>query len=111
MDYVERYQATLNFGSSLVAIDCPAQQATFSSADAAGHASETVVPFDMIHVCPPQVPLDVIKHSALANKDGWIDVDHHTLRHKQFHDVFGLGDSCATPNAKTAAAAVNRHRW
>lgn len=105
MEYVDRYNATLNFGSTLIAIDGPAHQATFAHKNGEGEVVESVEHFDMIHVCPPQGPVDVIKHSPLANQEGWIDVDQHTLRHQRFNDVFALGDSTSTPNAKTAAAA------
>ena len=32
-------------------------------------------------------------------------VDHQTLRHTRFENVFSLGDVCSAPNSKTAAAA------
>ena len=41
----------------------------------------------------------------LADAAGWLDVDQATLRHKRFPGIFGLGDACNAPNAKTAAAA------
>jgi sulfide:quinone oxidoreductase len=40
----------------------------------------------------------------LANADGWLEADHETLRHPRFGNIFSLGDVCAAPNAKTAAA-------
>ncbi len=61
--------------------------------------------FDFLHVCPPQTAPDFIRHSPLAAESGWIEVDDATLRHKRFENIFGLGDGCSTPNAKTAAAA------
>ena len=42
---------------------------------------------------------------SLADAAGWIDVDPATLRHKQFPDIYALGDATNTTNAKTAAAA------
>ena len=36
---------------------------------------------------------------------GWLDVTQDTLQHTRFANVFGLGDACSAPNAKTAAAA------
>ena len=59
----------------------------------------------MIHVCPPQKAPDFIRVSPLADSAGWVDVDQQTLRHKQYPNVYGLGDVTSTPNAKTAAAA------
>src|SRR5258708_23703483 len=61
--------------------------------------------FDMLHVCPPQTAPDFVRSSPLAGDAGWIDVDHRTLQHTRFENVFSLGDVCSAPNAKTAAAA------
>ncbi|MBA5770893.1 NAD(FAD)-dependent dehydrogenase, partial [Escherichia coli] len=61
--------------------------------------------FDMIHVVPPQKAPDFVRSSPLADAAGWIDVDPSTLRHKQYPDVYALGDATNTTNAKTAAAA------
>jgi sulfide:quinone oxidoreductase len=72
--------------------------------DAEGNKSKRVEDFDMLHVTPPQSAPDFIKKSPLANESGWIDVNHFTLQHNQFDNIFGLGDAAATPNAKTAAA-------
>ena len=60
----------------------------------------------MLHVVPPQVAPDFIRQSPLAAPEsGFVEVDEFTLRHKRFPNVFGLGDGCSAPNAKTAAAA------
>ena len=105
MEYVERYDATLNFFHNLVAIDGPAKKAWFkiSKPDSEPETVETT--FDMIHVCPPQTAPDFIRVSPLADQAGWIDVDQVTLRHKSFENVWSLGDVMNAPNAKTAAAA------
>ncbi|QZD96026.1 NAD(P)/FAD-dependent oxidoreductase [Qipengyuania gelatinilytica] len=99
MEYVGRYGISLDLNERLTAVDGSAKTANFETAD----GSKTV-DFDMLHVCPPQTAPDFIKSSPLAGEGGWIDVDQHTLRHKQFDNVFGLGDCTNTPNAKTAAA-------
>lgn len=100
MEYVERYAINLELESNLVAIDGPAKVATFK-----GKNGEEQVEYDMIHVVPPQVGPDFIRSSPLAGESGFVDVDHFTLRHTRYGNVFGLGDGCSAPNAKTAAAA------
>jgi len=60
--------------------------------------------FDMLHVCPPQTAPDFVRQSPLANTAGWIDVAPDTLRHATYENIFGLGDACSSPNAKTMAA-------
>jgi sulfide:quinone oxidoreductase len=105
MEYVKRYNAKLAYTSNLVAIDGPSRTATFETKDANGVATRVDKRFDMIHVVPPQVPPDFIRDSELADKAGWCEVDHATLQHPRFPNVFSLGDVCSAPNAKTGAAA------
>ncbi len=62
------------------------------------------VPFDMLHLAPPQVAPDFIRNSDLVNAAGWMDVDIHTLQSKKYPNVFGIGDVAALPTAKTGAA-------
>jgi sulfide:quinone oxidoreductase len=104
MRYIERYGIDLRLESKLVAIDGNAKEATFHVKDGDG-SREVMRRFDMIHVCPPQIAPDFLKSSGLTNAAGWIEVDHATLRNPRFGNVFGLGDACSAPNAKTAAAA------
>jgi sulfide:quinone oxidoreductase len=105
MEYVNKYKAKLNFHHNLVAIDGPGKRAYFAKA-APNQPNETVeVPFDMIHVTPPQCAPDFIRVSPLADAAGWVDVDQGSLRHKTYANVWSLGDVCSAPNAKTAAAA------
>jgi sulfide:quinone oxidoreductase len=105
LDYVKRYKIDAHFGSLLVAVDGAAKKATFREKDADGVEQEVVRDFDMLHVCPPQKPIDAVRNSPLADAAGWVDVDQETLRHKKYGNVFGLGDAASTPNSKTAAAA------
>ena len=62
------------------------------------------VPYDMLHVSPPQSPPDDISSSPLANAAGWVEVDQNSMQHVRHANVFALGDVTATPNSKTAAA-------
>ncbi len=104
MKYVESYQAKLNFNHNLVAVDGPAQKAWFETKAEDGSTSRVETTFDMIHVCPPQVAPDFVRGSPVANDAGWVEVDKDTLQHPRYANVFGLGDVCSAPNAKTAAA-------
>ena len=62
------------------------------------------IPFEMLHLAPPQAAPKFIRDSELVNEGGWLDVDHATLQHNRFGNVFGLGDVAALPTAKTGAA-------
>jgi sulfide:quinone oxidoreductase len=105
MEYIEKYDATLNFFYNLVSVDGPARKATFKVAKPDTTPTEVTVEFDMMHVCPPQTAPDFIRVSPLADAAGWVDVDQATLRHKEFDNIWSLGDVMNAPNAKTAAAA------
>jgi sulfide:quinone oxidoreductase len=99
-DYVEKYGIALQLGNNLVSVDGPSQKATFKTEE-----GEVMRDFDMLHVVPPQVAPQFLADSPLAAESGFTDVDHHTLQHVQYPNVFGLGDAGGMPNAKTAAAA------
>ncbi|WP_394178451.1 TIGR01244 family sulfur transferase [Yoonia maritima] len=105
MEYVEKYDATLNFFHNLVAVDGPAKKAWFNVAKPDTPAERVEMDFDMMHVVPPQTAPDFIRVSPLADAAGWVDVDQATLRHKTYDNIWSLGDVMNAPNAKTAAAA------
>jgi len=98
------YGITTRFGHNLIAIDGENKTATFATTDADGNTQQVDLPFDMIHVTPPQSAPDFIKQSPLANDGGWVDINDKTLQHNKYANIFGLGDAGSTPNAKTAAA-------
>jgi len=62
------------------------------------------MPFDMLHLAPPQTAPKFIKESNLVTKEGWLDVNINSLQHNQYPNIFGLGDVAALPTAKTGAA-------
>ncbi len=104
MEAVNRYGIDLNFQHNLIAIDGAAKRATFAVTDDTGGVTQVTRDFDMIHVTPPQTAPDFVRESPLADEAGWVAVDPSTLRHVRYQNVFGLGDACSAPNAKTAAA-------
>jgi sulfide:quinone oxidoreductase len=67
--------------------------------------TELVLPYDLLHVVPPQSAPDVVKTSALANK-------RRLGRRRQVHaparprypNVFALGDNSSLPTSRTGAA-------
>ncbi|MBM4112481.1 MAG: NAD(P)/FAD-dependent oxidoreductase, partial [Phycisphaerae bacterium] len=85
----------------LVEVRLDSREAVFEDLEA---KKEIVQRFDLLHVTPPQGPLDVAKQSGLGNAAGWIDVDKETCRHVKFANVFSLGDASSLPTSKTAAA-------
>ena len=62
------------------------------------------MPFDMLHIAPPQAAPKFIRESSLVNEAGWLAVHPNTLQHEKYANIFGLGDVAGLPTAKTGAA-------
>jgi sulfide:quinone oxidoreductase len=109
---VERYQATLDkviarkeidcrFRHELIEIRPESKEAVFKNLDT---QEQVTLPYDLLHVTPPMGPPTFIATSPIADKEGWVDVDKDTLRHKRFDNMFALGDCSNLPTSKTGAA-------
>ncbi len=101
---VDRYGIETNFGHNLKELRPDKKQAVFEILEDGEPVDETVLDYEMIHVTPPQSAPDFLKESPLANDEGWVEVDKHTLQHVRYDNIFSLGDASSTPNAKTGAA-------
>ena len=84
----------------LIALNPATRHALFRTTD----GTEEVMHYDLIHVTPPMSAPDFIKHSALPNADGWVEVDKETLAHTRLPRIFALGDCSSLPTSKTGAA-------
>ena len=104
LEVVQRGNINLNFNVKLTAIDGEKKVAKFVGIGADNKDQVTEVPFDMIHVTPPQSAPDFVSKSPLANAAGWVEVDQYTLQHPRFANVFTLGDGAGLPTSKTGAA-------
>jgi sulfide:quinone oxidoreductase len=66
------------------------------------------IPYDFLHLAPPQQAPDVVKNSSLVYTEGpdkgWMNVDKHTMQSPIYSNVFGVGDCVALPTARTGAA-------
>lgn len=100
---IAEYGITTHFCHNRVAVDGARKVATFEQTQATEKA-RVDMPFDLLHVVPPQSAPDFIKKSPLADASGWVAVDKNSLQHTTYKNVFGLGDCTTTPNSKTAAA-------
>jgi sulfide:quinone oxidoreductase len=100
-EVVSRKRIDCRFGHDLVEIRPADKQAMFRKVDSGEVVS---IPYDLVHVTPPMGPPPFIAASPLADAQGWIDVDMHTLRHVRYSNVFALGDCSNLPTSKTGAA-------
>ena len=67
------------------------------------------MPYDYLHVIPPQRAPEVIRQSGLSWADrwtdqGWVECDPHTMQHRRYPEIFALGDVAGVPKGKTAAS-------
>jgi sulfide:quinone oxidoreductase len=100
-EIVARKDIETRFRHDLVELRTSKKEAVFRHLD---EGKEVVLPYDIIHVVPPQSAPDVVKRSALASEAGWVEVHKHTLQHVRFPNVFSLGDSSSLPTSRTGAA-------
>ena len=88
----------------LKAVDAKNRIATFVS-----NNKTITLPYDFLHVVPPMQPPKVFRDSPLAFKDGkhkgYMNVNAKTLQHKEYKNVFGLGDILGIPLGKTGGSA------
>jgi len=89
------------FRHDLVGVRPKSKEAVFKNLDT---SAEVVLPYEMLHIVPPQSAPDVVKVSALASKEGWVEVDKYTTQHVRFANVFSLGDNASLPTSRTGAA-------
>ena len=116
---IERYQIDFMPLHNPIRIDAEAKIAYFKPTNAQDNhcfvtsddqqtqiLAEGVVamPFDFLHLAPPQTAPKFVQTSNLVNAAGWLDVDHHSLQHNKYNNIFGLGDVAGLPTAKTGAA-------
>ncbi|WP_257459379.1 NAD(P)/FAD-dependent oxidoreductase [Archangium lipolyticum] len=105
---VKRYGIDTSFQHDLVEVRGDRNEAVFKRALADGGTEEVVIPYGILHVCPPQSAPDFIKRSPLAWQDGgtkgWVKANKYTLQHPDYPEVFALGDASDLPTSRTGAA-------
>lgn len=107
-EVVKRYGIDTRFQHDLVEVRGERNEAVFTRARVDGGTEEVVLPYDILHVCPPQSAPDFIKRSPLAWQDGgsrgWVKANKYTLQHPDYPEVFALGDASDLPTSRTGAA-------
>jgi len=108
---VERYGIDARFNHDLIEVRPDKKEAVFAL-KADPDKTCVTIPYDIMHVAPPQRAPEFIRRSTLPPQDqpglGWVEVDQYTLQHKRYSNIFALGDVANTPNAKTGAAAIKQ---
>ncbi|HIP20189.1 MAG TPA: NAD(P)/FAD-dependent oxidoreductase [Sulfurimonas sp.] len=77
----------------------------FDTTEIVSYSDTVVLDYDFIHIVPPMSPVDSVMESDLLGDSNWLDVDKHTLQHKKYKNIFGIGDVCGIPMGKTGGSA------
>lgn len=112
---VDRKDINVRYGHQLVKVDAEKQIAWYKLGDNKSEYNHKDIKveeadglvgihYDLLHTAPPSVAPDFVMNSGLVNDGGWLDVDIHTMQHKKFDNIYGIGDAAALPTAKTGAA-------
>ncbi|MFP4541413.1 MAG: NAD(P)/FAD-dependent oxidoreductase [Opitutales bacterium] len=93
-----------HFGQTLRAIDVSTRTAIFEE-QTEGGVREVRQRYDLLHPMPRFRTVAPLRDGPLTAEGlgGQLEVDRHTLRHRRFANIFGLGDCAATGAPKTAA--------
>jgi len=68
------------------------------------------VPYDFIHIVPPQLAPREIAESDLGSAKGWVPVNKETLQHIRYENVFSLGDVAQVPMGKTGGSVRKQYK-
>ena len=100
----EEKNITPFYEHQLKAVDAKNKIATFVS-----NNKKIELAYDFLHVVPPMQPPKVFRDSPLAFQEGkykgYMNVNAQTLQHKEYKNVFGLGDILGIPLGKTGGSA------
>ena len=113
-----------NFDHNLIGVDIKNKVATFDkhwqekgAYDKDLEEYETItknmnvdVPFDLLHITPPQKAPDEIGKSAIGSAKGWVPVNKETLQHVKYKNIFALGDIAAVPMGKTGGTVRKQYK-
>jgi len=101
---VKERDVVTRFHHNLIAVRPASREAVFLRSEPGAAPEEVVMTYDLLHVTPPMSAPDFLKRSPLADGAGWVEVDKHSLQHRRFPNVFGLGDASSLPTSRTGAA-------
>jgi sulfide:quinone oxidoreductase len=101
---IDEYGIELRVQSELLEVDVDKRTVRIGTPYA---GQNEVLPYDLLHVVPPQSAPDWLKSTSLpaeGSVDGFVEVDPETLRHARYPNVWALGDAAATKNSKSGGA-------
>ena len=68
------------------------------------------VPYDFLHITPPQIAPREIRESDIGSAAGWVPVNKDTLQHYQYKNIFAIGDIAQVPMGKTGGSVRKQYK-
>ena len=66
---------------------------------------EQEVPFDLLVTIPVNMGSEAIERSDMGDELNYVPTEKHTMRHKEFENIFVLGDATNLPTSKAGSVA------
>ena len=63
------------------------------------------IPYDLLVAIPPNFGAQCIIDSDMGDPMGYVDTDHHTLKAKNYDNIYVVGDAANVPTSKAGAVA------
>lgn len=113
-----------NFNHNLISVDIKNKIATFDKYwqekgeydkdleeyEMVTRHQDVEVPFDFLHITPPQKAPDEIGKSAIGSAKSWVPVNKETLQHVKYKNIFAIGDIAAVPMGKTGGSVRKQYK-
>jgi len=94
---IKKHGIEVELGTKLVEIDKNNFKATFENVET---GERTTRDYHNLYVIPPTSPRTLLTEPNLCDKTGQLEVDIHTLRHRKYKNIFGLGEVNNLPTTK-----------
>ncbi|EGR27203.1 hypothetical protein IMG5_200230 [Ichthyophthirius multifiliis] len=95
---LQKKGVNVEYNQKLVEISKDNQMATFQNLKT---GETTVREYQNLYSIMPTKPNEPLVNAGLTNSNGLLDVNHETLQHNKYKNIFGLGDCCDLPTTKT----------
>lgn len=95
---LEKKGIKVEYNTKLLEIHQDGQKATFVNTKT---GEKSVRDYHNLYSIVPGKKQAFLENAGLTNSNGLLNVDHQTLQHKKYRNIFGLGDVCDLPTTKT----------
>ncbi|KAL4508309.1 hypothetical protein ABPG72_003613 [Tetrahymena utriculariae] len=95
---LEKRGIRVEYNTKLLEVHQDGQKATFINTKT---GEKSVRDYNNLYSIVPSKRQEFLDKAGLTNSNGLLNVDHQTLQHKKYKNIFGLGDAADLPTTKT----------